>query len=600
MAAALLLVMLATVGIDYGWQPDGTKSPQGDNIEYIIQIPPDQLDEVKRLGEITSTLDPTVANRVVKVIVRVGTERLPRNAGNLAVRPTAPTLSRSGQSGSGLGTTVRGDQADHSPLPIPEFPIAEGLAGGPIKGDLSQSESLMKPDPQTGGLALPPSTLAPVGTNPNVSTDPVANERENHWADIRGQAGLSTPSAATARVPPPSPTTSQPAPTNTWTLPPVVTAAPLSSSSSPVNGGTTSPAATASNQPLAGQSSSPASNGALPTVAQPGGNRQPTNPNDPTWSGYGTTPTFGTPPAGISSPSSFTSSVAGPSASTAASYPQQSSTIASSATQGLTKDSMGNLLDRLGRPVDSQGRLIDPKSGYLIDPSGNWIDQYGRRIDQFGRPLPNEAGISAAQSPGATAPASAPINPNASLNYGATNNLPGYGQFGQGQATATQSPLAYSGPGYGIPGQGVPAGSFPSTAPVTTGTYPATPGAAPNAGPWSQPTWGQGQSNFGATYASNPANAGSASAWLAERDGTQAAGPLPSTGATPGGKLSSPSGADVGRQRTVSAQPFFNFILLISLVGNAYLIFETGNLRRKFRSMIASVRASKVSAQPAN
>jgi hypothetical protein len=54
------------------------------------------------------------------------------------------------------------------------------------------------------------------------------------------------------------------------------------------------------------------------------------------------------------------------------------------------------------------------------------------------------------------------------------------------------------------------------------------------------------------------------------------------------------------KPRTVAAQPFFNFVLLISLVGNAYLIFETSNLRRKFRNMIASVRATKISAQPAN
>lgn len=598
MAAALLLVMVATVGIDYGWQPDGTKSPQGDNIEYIIQIPPDQLDEVKRLGEITSTLDPTVANRVVKVIVRVGTAPLPRNAGNLAVRPTSPTLSQAGPSAAAWGTEVRGDQADHSPLPIPEFPAAESLAGGPSEAELSSSESLMKPDPQTGGFALPPSTLSPVGTNPNVSTEPVATERENHWADIRGQAGLSAPAAATVRVSPPSPTTNQPTPSNTWALPPVVATAPLNAGNSSANAGPPSPAAAASNQPLTGQSGSPANNGVLPTVAQPSGSRQPTNPTDPTWSGYGTTPTFGTPPAGISPPSSLTASASGPSASTGAGYPQQPAALANSATQGLTKDSMGNLLDRLGRPVDSLGRLIDPKSGYLIDASGNWIDQYGRRIDQFGRPLPNEAGISAAQDLGTAASTSASLNANAAPNYG-TTTPPGYSQFGQAPATPSQSPLAYSGPGYPNPGPGASAGGFPSTAPIA-GTYSATAGASPNTGPWTQTTWGPSQPHFGATYASNPATVGSPSSWLAERDGTEGDGRLPSTGATAGGKLSSQSGADAGRQRTVSAQPFFNFILLISLVGNAYLIFETGNLRRKFRSMIASVRASKVSAQPAN
>ncbi len=593
MAAALLLVMFATVGIDYGWQPDGTKSPQGDNIEYIIQIPPDQLDDVQRLGEITSTLDPTVANRVVKVIVRVGTEPLPRNAGNLAVRPTSPALSQSGQASPGVGAAVAGDQADHSPLPIPEFPTLDKLAGVSGKSGVSPSESAMKPDPQTGGFALPPSTLSPVGTNPNVSTEPVATERENHWADIRGQSGLSAPAASTARVSPPSPTTTPVAPTENWTLPPAVTTA-APSASSPASNWITPPAATVSNQPPASQPVGSASSSGLATVAQPSGSRQPTNPNDPTWSGYGTTPTFGTPPAGIS-PTLSPTAAGRTESTTAAGYPEQSSIAANSGTPGLTRDSLGNLLDRLGRPVDSLGRLIDPRSGNLIDASGNWIDQYGRRIDQFGRLLPAEASISVAQGSSTAAQPPAQINSSSPLNYGLANNPAGYEQIGQGQTIPAQSPFPYSGPGYTSPGQGAPPGTF-----AGNGNYPAASGAAADARPWPQSTWGQGQPNFGTPYASNPTSAGSASGWLAERDGTLAAGSLAASGTSAGSNRTSQSESDGGRQRTVSAQPFFNFILLISLVGNAYLIFETGNLRRKFRSMIASVRANKISAQPAN
>lgn len=599
MAAALLLVMLATVGIDYGWQPDGTKSPQGDNIEYIIQIPPDQLDEVKKLGEITSTLDPTVANRVVKVIVRVGTEPLPRNAGNLAARPTLPTLSRSGQSSLGADTVVPGDQADHSPLPIPEFPVPEDLVNGPGQPGRSTTESLMKPDPQSGGFALPPSTLSPVGTNPNVSTEPVETERENRWADIRGQAGLSAPAASTARVSPPSPTTTPVAPSENWTLPPVVTTTAPGTNNSPASNWNTSPAATVSSQPITNQSAGAASSSDLTTMAQPSGSRQPTNPNDPTWSGYGTTPTFGTPPAGIAPPHS-PATAAGRSPSTAlGDYPQQSAVTATSATPGFTKDAMGNLLDRLGRHVDSQGRLIDPKSGNLIDAAGNWVDQYGRRIDQFGRTLPGEASIPATQGSGAATQPTTPINSNAPLNYGSTNHSPAYEQFIQGQPAPTQSPFPHSGPGYASPGQGSQTGSFPGNF-AANGNYPGALGAVADGRPWQQSTWGQGQSGFGTTYASNPAGAGSPSGWQAERDGTQATGPMATSGTSAGSKTTSQGGSDGGRQRTVSAQPFFNFILLISLVGNAYLIFETGNLRRKFRSMIASVRANKVSAQPAN
>jgi len=37
--------------------------------------------------------------------------------------------------------------------------------------------------------------------------------------------------------------------------------------------------------------------------------------------------------------------------------------------------------------------------------------------------------------------------------------------------------------------------------------------------------------------------------------------------------------------------------LLISLVGNAYLIYETGNLRRKFRNMLSAIRTTKITPQ---
>jgi len=52
------------------------------------------------------------------------------------------------------------------------------------------------------------------------------------------------------------------------------------------------------------------------------------------------------------------------------------------------------------------------------------------------------------------------------------------------------------------------------------------------------------------------------------------------------------------KMKSFAAQPLFNFVLLISLVGNAYLIFETNNLRRKFRNMLSTFRSAKATAQP--
>ena len=72
MGGAPTLLMVAILGVTYGWQPDGDQG-----VEYIIQIPPEQLADIERMGEVSSTIDPAVRGRVSRVIVKVGTEPLP-------------------------------------------------------------------------------------------------------------------------------------------------------------------------------------------------------------------------------------------------------------------------------------------------------------------------------------------------------------------------------------------------------------------------------------------------------------------------------------------------------------------------------------------
>ena len=119
------LLMLATVTvISYGWQP----SDDG-GLDYIIQVSPDQVDEFRR-GEISSVIDPAVQGRVTRVIVRVGTDPLPK---------ILPSLAAS-------------DVRDQQNLPIPE----------------SKSVALMKPDPGTPGsgpsFQLPADIMQVAGT----------------------------------------------------------------------------------------------------------------------------------------------------------------------------------------------------------------------------------------------------------------------------------------------------------------------------------------------------------------------------------------------------------------------------------------------------
>jgi hypothetical protein len=534
MGAAPLLIMLAAVGVDYGWQPDGTTSPRGDNVEYIIQIPPDQLDQIKSIGEITSTIDPEIQGRISKVVVRVGTAKLPRDAGRAA---SVAAVSQA----AALG--------DDAQIPIPEISDSAIAQAQNDRADSPGSEALMKPDPQAGGFALPDSLANPVRTNPAVSTDPAAN-RDNQWNDIRGQSpaggtGTNALSAGTSAGGP---------------------------STDPVD-----PAARSTAWPTTtGQSGMTGTTGSA---------------------GLGTTPNFGTLPPGLN-----TSQTGAGSNSAAIGYPQTMPTAAdlsrqasdlqrnvagqidsaAGAAQTFARDAAGNLLDRLGRPIDSLGRLIDPETGNLVDASGNWIDQYGRKIDRFGRPLPSET-TTAAQ--GSVASLQAP--PLASQRndagfYG--QSAAGYPQIGQTAATQQgQGPLlnqqyanqqfANQQNGYGATANA----TDPRLLRQNDLNYARTP-------------VGYEEDNLrsasDARLASNSRAASDARAAELELARQTAIARQAATAPT--------------KPRSVAAQPFFNFVLLISLVGNAYLIFETSNLRRKFRNMIANVRATKISAQPAS
>ena len=83
MGGLLGLLAAVTMSVTYGWQPDGRGG-----VEYIIQVPPEKLEQLRSsgTGEITSTIDPKVRGLVSKVVVRVGHGDLPR------VSPNQPAL----------------------------------------------------------------------------------------------------------------------------------------------------------------------------------------------------------------------------------------------------------------------------------------------------------------------------------------------------------------------------------------------------------------------------------------------------------------------------------------------------------------------------
>ena len=638
MGAVPVLIMLAAVGVDYGWQPDGTTSSRGDNVQYIIQIPPHQLDQVRSVGEITSTIDPSIQGRVSQIVVQIGTGPLPRDAGR-ALSHSAPAAAPVAQA-----VALADDAAE---IPIPEMPadsqaaLASKAAGKPGLAAESGSESLMKPDPQGSGFQFPEGLQTPVRTNPEVSTEPAT--RNDAWDDISGRA--STPrsgattgsgSAAPASVPPPS---TDPVAPPTQPL----AATPRASQADPLQMPTT--AALGSSNLGAGG-------------AGAAGNR-PTDPTDPSWSGYGTTPNFGTLPPGLAAGAGITRppadaprsdapradvSYADVGSGAAAAERQRQATATqqhtaagqpAAATERYGRDSRGNALDQLGRAVDAHGRLIDAQSRQLVDDVGNLIDEYGRRIDKLGRLLPAEPAAPTAPT------GTAHLQPPSAPSQQPPAQRPTAADYAQPNGYAPGATATYNQPPYTPPTQGqsypAPNPAGPANPAYSSTPYPSTPGYGQGNPPTAQ-HYNVAQGNPAApTYPAPQASPAAPNHYypsvppandVRNDSRSQASRDFPRTGrsydeddfGSPSDSRREPPPARAGsdaaaldrdlaaplsapaatRSRPVEAQRFFTFVLLISLVGNAYLIYETGNLRRKFRNMIASVRATKLAAQPAN
>ena len=658
MGAAPVLIMLAVLGVDYGWQPDGTTSSRGDNIEYIVQISPDQAKQLGSIGEITSTIDPSIQGRVSRIVVRIGDGPLPKLAGRVTPAPSSLQARTSAPIGNG----------DEQIVPIPEI-VDSVSSTSPTRSTGMSSESVMKPDPQGSSFQMPESlqagatsaleqvrtraaqaatqtatqleaqarstldsqveALSNMGadavnraassaqngfnslTNPAVSTDPTVN-RDNRWSDLSTRsstgtaaAGPSTdpvdPSARSAGWPgfvgPTQPSDARSSDPRSLSNPYAGTAPPTASFGASPSSTYSAPANTPAN-PL-GATASPVASSAAPPL----NNSLTRDPSDPKWSGYGTSPNFGALPGSASPRTSFETAnqTTSPSATGQTGFGLPSTTAASAPnTSGYTQDAQGNIFDSLGRQVDRNGNPINPSTakwvnssgqptdqyGNLLDASGQPIDQYGRRVDAYNRPI-SDARVAQKNdlrsTPVSTQPAAmeppAAYPPNLNANT-ALNSATGLG------ATA--------------------ADRFGNASPYNASTY------SPNATAYPQTTLTPPPLDQSGLSAQQIANMQSELRSYQQREAANAKlvnyneeGGSPSdqryvnqSRSATAAQTSAPVSIPTVKPRNVAVQFFFNFVLLISLVGNAYLIFETNNLRRKFRNMINSVRTSKVSAQP--
>jgi len=593
--------MLAAVGVDYGWQPDGTTSSRGDNIEYIVQIAPEQLQQIRSIGEITSTIDPSVQGRVSRIVVKVGNGPLPRIAGRATVSSTAAHTSFATPSSTAANS-------DQDAIPRPEIldPVANKNVSTTAlaENSLRTTESLMKPDPQgSGGFALPESlqsgassafdqvrsganeaatqfgtqvrsaieaqanalgqSAADTATratdslrnsfttpgnlsagNPNaaaVPTSPMA-ARDNRWSDLStrtaaatGQGPSTDPVAAGARTAP-------------WSIgAATVTSNPgLAAPSLPPSGFGTSGLSNSiptsdprSLAPTFGGSTADFRNPATIPAATTSSDVSAREPTDPNWSGYGTSTNFGTVPGGLSVPQTGFNSPTAQSASMAASTTAAGTRAASNSE--FWQDASGRWLNNKNQLVNSDGQPID-RHGNRLDSNGYPVDLYGRRVDDNNQVIPESrlAQTTDSRTSSTTSTFSTPFSGSAAEQLAQQQRIDQ--QRTEQQLIETQRELL----------------RLQQREKAQTRLV-----------------------NFDdeTSSASDLRMSSSQLAARAERERMDAAA--------------------ASKPKSVAAQPFFNFVLLISLVGNFYLIYETSNLRRKFRNMISSVRSSKVIAQPA-
>ncbi|QDT13041.1 hypothetical protein [Planctomycetes bacterium K23_9] len=113
MGGLLVLLAVAATSVTFGWQPDGTGG-----VEYLVQVSPDKLAQVRQTGEITSTIPSEIQGHVSRVVIRVGDGPLPR------------TISSSMQR---QAEANRLSQADRQNVPIPQI------------GSTDSVERVMKP-----------------------------------------------------------------------------------------------------------------------------------------------------------------------------------------------------------------------------------------------------------------------------------------------------------------------------------------------------------------------------------------------------------------------------------------------------------------------
>lgn len=558
MGGAPLLLALAVVTVDYGWESDGR-----DGYRYIVQVPAEQLHDIERTGKITSRLPPELRGRVSSIEIRVGDGEVPRPAVTPAADSPAagssetespnaesPHVAAAGTEFPGPEETVRG-QGESSQFSYP--PEEEVAATDPAESDTAAappangfgtsdfggfarprstptSTSTRQDAPSTSRPQSAPSTSRADGTpsasGGNYAADSRSNgfatdsprdtaTRDNRWSSTpSGTGGAASPQggeAATADDPPSLRTgpTQQPA-----------AASSATDGNAAATGKTAATGDTASHHPPATGSTSSGSSASGGAAA----------------AGTGHQPRAGYPASSTSSPP-------------AASLPPRASARPESASEfQLTPEARQRLADQqlleeVG--VDISGYPYVKSTGMPLrqdDPwYPAWVD-YATRMQQ----------AAAATSRATRLATPRPITDSRSFDSAQSPSDP----YGYGSQWGSAEPYQ----------------------PVATRQPPADEHRARNSsGSMSPPKTKSAEDDEDEEESRRSGASGDREAASASDFGT--------------------AGGTADRQRSVAAQPLFNFLLLLSLIGNVYLGIAISRLIRRYRNLVSTQRGSILPGQ---
>lgn len=174
----ITLLLIAAIGVDVGWKPT-----ENGELEYIIQIAPEQLQALKT-GDVIEVGVRPMLRSVRRYRIVVGTDPLPRQS----ARPTTENQeleAEVSQSAPVLSGRVNQSQPDSAQLqlpdpPVPQLPLEEKTTSHDHSVMVKPDDTQKAPDPRWVAATdeYPAIQLQPIPTRPIPSSTTAATATE--------------------------------------------------------------------------------------------------------------------------------------------------------------------------------------------------------------------------------------------------------------------------------------------------------------------------------------------------------------------------------------------------------------------------------------